>query len=550
MNKKILSFLVLLITFSLGAFYIYNYVSNLGKLVGARTGVPRVGNLTLSEGEMIVGNSSGIGEATTTVRTDEDGNFYNRDLGLLPATSDWMDYSEETVLADFSDVASWVKGSAGVLTNDTTSFVKASTSLKLATYSDSTRVQARKSSISPTLNIRGKHIKAWVKIDKPESLDGMKIWFSSDNFASAYASIETSITTQGDRYVRPNYWTQITFNLEEMTAVGNVNWEAINSMQVTCEDDTTATTTCSFGGISAFDKANNGVISFVFDDGAVSQYTEARKKMSQYGFPGTAYIIPDYIDTNVDYMTLSQLRDLQNFNGWDVASHGTDNLTEISTSSAEKELLNTKTWLIRNGFTRGVDHYAYPNGGWNEDTVLPLVRKYFTSARTIFTGLGTETLPINDPHKLRPVYITNVTATSTVYTAIDNCKLNNLWCILTFHKIVTTPTVSTEYSINGFGDIVNYAYSSGLPVKTVSDVFNSFNPNFVEIKNNSVGIGTSSPLVPLQVTTKNNNATTTLEVGKIGQNKGSCLKLYNNAGTATYCSLSGTTFACSATSCQ
>lgn len=66
----------------------------------------------------------------------------------------------------------------------------------------------------------------------------------------------------------------------------------------------------------------------------------------------------------------------------------------------------------------------------------------------------------------------------------------------------------------------------------------------------SVGVGTSTPVVPLQVTAVSSNATTTVEIGKSGQSKGSCLKMYNTAGTVVYCSVTGTTFSCSATSCQ
>lgn len=66
----------------------------------------------------------------------------------------------------------------------------------------------------------------------------------------------------------------------------------------------------------------------------------------------------------------------------------------------------------------------------------------------------------------------------------------------------------------------------------------------------NVGIGTTTPTYPLQVTTPTANATTTIEIGKDGQNKGSCLKMYNQAGTATYCYIAGTTFSCSTTPCN
>ena len=73
---------------------------------------------------------------------------------------------------------------------------------------------------------------------------------------------------------------------------------------------------------------------------------------------------------------------------------------------------------------------------------------------------------------------------------------------------------------------------------------------FWDNSNSRLGVGTSTPLVTFQATTPAANTTTTIEFGKVGQNKGLCLKTYNVAGTVTYCSIAGTTLSCSATSCQ
>ena len=50
----------------------------------------------------------------------------------------------------------------------------------------------------------------------------------------------------------------------------------------------------------------------------------------------------------------------------------------------------------------------------------------------------------------------------------------------------------------------------------------------------SVGIGVVTPTVSLQVATSTNNATTTVVIGKTGQSKGSCLELFDSAGTPVY----------------
>jgi hypothetical protein len=53
------------------------------------------------------------------------------------------------------------------------------------------------------------------------------------------------------------------------------------------------------------------------------------------------------------------------------------------------------------------------------------------------------------------------------------------------------------------------------------------------IVNGNTGIGTSTPIANFQVA-NGSNATTTMEIGSSGQNKGSCLKLYRTDGSAIY----------------
>lgn len=68
----------------------------------------------------------------------------------------------------------------------------------------------------------------------------------------------------------------------------------------------------------------------------------------------------------------------------------------------------------------------------------------------------------------------------------------------------------------------------------------------------NVGIGTTTPTTALHVTDSSANATTTVTVGKVGQNKGSCLELFDSAGTAVYAYViaGGTTFTLSTVSCK
>lgn len=68
----------------------------------------------------------------------------------------------------------------------------------------------------------------------------------------------------------------------------------------------------------------------------------------------------------------------------------------------------------------------------------------------------------------------------------------------------------------------------------------------------NVGIGTTTPTTQLQVTNSSSNATSTLTVGKGNQNKGTCLELFDSAGTAVYAYVAAgaTAFTLLAVSCK
>jgi hypothetical protein len=66
----------------------------------------------------------------------------------------------------------------------------------------------------------------------------------------------------------------------------------------------------------------------------------------------------------------------------------------------------------------------------------------------------------------------------------------------------------------------------------------------------NLGIGISSPDTQFQVATTTSNATTTVEFGKSGQSKGSCLIMYDDTGAKQYVSIHAGSLIVSANSCN
>lgn len=58
--------------------------------------------------------------------------------------------------------------------------------------------------------------------------------------------------------------------------------------------------------------------------------------------------------------------------------------------------------------------------------------------------------------------------------------------------------------------------------------------SILQVNAGAVGVNTSTPIADFQATDSGSNSTTTIEFGKSGQTKGSCLKLYRSDGSAVY----------------
>lgn len=258
-------------------------------------------------------------------------------------------------------------------------------------------------------------------------------------------------------------WIEINCTISDFeNTTGSANWATVNDMIIRTSATAGNTPTVWADGFVRYPVTSRGCVSIVFDDGWDSQYTQAKLKMDQYNFPGTAYVIWDAVGDS-GYMTQAQIEGLAAV-GWDIAGHGGVNLTTMTQAEVESDLREMRDYLDTYGF-RGADNYALPNGGYN-DTVLKQIYKYFGTARSI-DGLKQSRHLI--PRRPSAVSVTNATSTATLQGYIDNALANGDWLIITFHKIVTTATEDTEYSIANFGTFIDYVASSGIDVLTVSD---------------------------------------------------------------------------------
>jgi peptidoglycan/xylan/chitin deacetylase (PgdA/CDA1 family) len=350
-------------------------------------------------------------------------------------------------------------------TDDTAIFTKGTQSLKLTTDGANGVCFTRKSSISPAIDLTGKQLIVWGRVDDPSKLADFTLYISSNNMtAHWYWQLALNITAKD-----AGKWLPIVLSWSAATVLGSPDRAAINCIQWRVRDNGTGIINCSLGGIGSVAEPSAGIVSITFDDNWASAYDTARPIMDAYDMAGTMYTIPELVGAT-GYMTLAQLRKLQDEAGWDVSGHYQTNLTTLP-GSADSILRGVKKWLGQNGFRKGINEFAYPNGDYNTE-VLEAAQRHFRSARTILERK--ESLNVPDYHRIKVLLVVNTTTTAAIAAAVTAAITNKDWLILVFHKIVTTPTVSTEYSTANFTTVIGDIATQGILVKPVSEVLNNY----------------------------------------------------------------------------
>jgi len=229
-------------------------------------------------------------------------------------------------------------------------------------------------------------------------------------------------------------------------------------------------TTVYFDDFSVFESPRQPIVSLVFDDGWISQFTTAMPKMDEYGFNGTAYIIPSGIGAD-GFFTQAQI-DVIADNGWDISGHGKTNLTLLTAEDAEQDVCATREYLSSHGYT-GADHYAYPNGGVNP-MVRDVVDTYFSTARTTHR-LG-NSIGYIPSMSINSYQVYDSLPLETVQAAVDSAIQNNEWLILGFHDIVDDATINMQWATADFNELIDFIATSGVEVRTVSEVWEMSQP--------------------------------------------------------------------------
>ena len=209
-------------------------------------------------------------------------------------------------------------------------------------------------------------------------------------------------------------------------------------------------------------KRDSGAVLFVFDDANRSDYTVAYDMMSDRGMAGTSAIIPRVVDGDSNKLTQSQIDEMDSA-GWAWAAHPqresvSGGLGSIPADEAEREMRETKRWLLDNTSGRGANTLVWPFGDFDEDA-LNIAGDYFDLSFGGGSSVSNGTLT-----EASWVPRVNTDDVENALDAIDHAYKTETVCVLMAHTVGGSRLPASD-----FRRLLDRVESWGLDVLTTAD---------------------------------------------------------------------------------
>lgn len=346
--------------------------------------------------------------------------------------------------------------------------------------------------ISPTLpplNLTNKGVAFQLKVDNPDRLASVILYWGQNNYASFNTSIQAE--TQGNgvsALLLPNDWTWFYVPANDISnKTGTVDLAAITNIKIRVTDKNTGPLVVNVQQIGTYAPKNaypNGVLSVTCDDSLLSQYTFLPQILGKYGAAATMLLIADQMagspafgansETHVQGFTVDQAHELEDKHGYEMGGHAylTANhnrgMTKLTPQELADELGALKAWLRSEGF-RAADYFAWPVG-LNDVAATKICRKFFSWARHTGGHYAPAGFP-TQPMRHQAVTVTSDTPLATYRTYIDFAKSHGRHLTLMVHQIVASgASGGTNVNKADFVAILDYAISTGMPIRTIGQV--------------------------------------------------------------------------------
>ena len=213
--------------------------------------------------------------------------------------------------------------------------------------------------------------------------------------------------------------------------------------------------------------------------------------MKTHGFTGTMYNIAQAAGTS-NYLTLDQMRSLQDASGWEMAGHAYSSAAhnagynQLTSQQVDQDMGQLRDWLDSNKFTS--QQFAYPHGAFQQTSdgvpVDRIASRHFSTARSIIYETVESFVPAM-PYRLKALTGLNdgpkgtggegLAEVTGKGAKLDRCAQSGDWLILCFHELVVgTPNSSTQISQAGFATVMEAIAERGMPVVTVSEAMKHY----------------------------------------------------------------------------
>lgn len=365
--------------------------------------------------------------------------------------------------------------------NDTSETMLGSNSVTMTTDGTGAATLSYVSVDVSKFNITGRGILLWLKVTNIDSINNVSIKLATSSaFTAAYATTLPIANGTGKSPLKngelfPLYVSASNFYVNN----GTPSPDNLTSIRISMGDKAgQPAPSLTIAGVATYDdqsaKYPRGVVSICFDDTLASHATIAAPKLASYGFPATEYTVYGSVDSGAPYLSLAQLRRLQEANCWEIAAHASNTAAHVDWSSqtrswVDTELAAQKAWQDANDFPTRT--FAYPIGPFTS-AIARQVAKQYDSARSTYGWTNSPT----QPHDYRlSCYVVNAAYDPAwAQTILDRMvERQGGWTIFMFHGLVESGATGNDTNRATFNTIIDAIASSGLPVATVGDVVRS-----------------------------------------------------------------------------
>lgn len=317
-------------------------------------------------------------------------------------------------------------------------------------------------------------LKLWLYVPEPADDHQLYLFLGQGGFAGYARALLPSLAVDG--------WRCLTLTRADFTLLGSFSWTApvdTLSLLLTGAVTTRPDVQLFLDAIYVTGK-DLPTISFTFDDGYASDFSEAFAWMNDRRMPGTSFVNGESIgwDGYLDAAAMATMYAA----GWDFANH-TPNHDDLSTLAPAERLAAIaagRDWLIASGYPRAADYLAFPYGAF-AGTNTELVAAGVIAARTVQpvpleTGSGRGD-PLRYPATLE---LGPDTTLAEAVAAVDRAILFGQSLIVYAHEIVPGAAGNYQWGQTDFRALVDYVAAQrdagALQVRTFRELHRLLNP--------------------------------------------------------------------------